>query len=190
MLLSILIPSIPERLDSLKEKFAYYESMITKYNLTGEVELLSLCDNKKRSIGQKRTDLFALAKGRYVVMTDDDLDRLTRKYFENIRAAIEKGPDVITYYQFARINDDYTFVNFGLGYENQYQNHMGVTLRPAWHCCTWKRDVVKDIKFGDSNYGEDDYFQREANKAARTEYKINDVCHIYEHDSDKTAAFL
>lgn len=190
MILSILIPSIPERLDQLKLKIEYYESMITKYNLNGAVELLSFCDNKKRSIGQKRTNLIQLAKGDYVVMTDDDADRLTRRYFENIKKAIESNCDVITYYQFARINEDFTFVDFRLRNENEYQNHIGITKRPAWHCCTWRREVVKDIKFGDSNYGEDDVFQREANKLAISEYHINDICHVYEHDSDKTAAFL
>lgn len=190
MLLSILIPSIPERLDSLKEKFAFYESMITKYNLTGEVELLSLCDNKKRSIGQKRTDLFALAKGRYVVMTDDDADKLTRKYFERIKEAIESDQDVIVYYQFARINDLYTFVDFGRNFPVQYEVPMGVTLRPAWHCCTWRRSLVKDIQFGDTNYGEDHEWAMAANALAKSEYRIAEVCHIYEHDSDKTAAFL
>lgn len=189
MKLSILIPSIPERLDQLKSVISFYESMIEKYNLTGQVELLSLCDNKKRSIGQKRTDLISLAKGEYVVMSDED-DRLTRRYFEKISAAMDTNSDVITYFQFARINDDFTFVDFRLRGENEYQNHIGITKRPAWHCCTWRRDVVKDIKFGDTNYGEDDSWQREANKLAKTAYHIADICHIYEHDSDKSAALF
>lgn len=188
MILSILIPSIPERLDSLRAIISTYESYIGRYGLTGLVEIVCLCDNKKRSIGRKRTDLISLANGKYLVMTDDDADRLTRRYFEKISAAIESDADVITYYQFARINNDFTFVDFRLRNENEYQNHLGITKRPAWHCCTWKTDVVKNIKFGDSNYGEDDVFQREANKLAKTEYHIPDVCHTYEHDSDLSAA--
>lgn len=190
ILLSILIPSIPERLDSLKAKIAEYETLIAKYNLTDKVEIVSICDNKKRSIGRKRTDLISLAQGQYVVMTDDDADRLTRRYFENINTAIATSPDVITYFQFARINEDYTFVDFGLNNPVEYQKHMGITLRPAWHCCTWKAELVKGLQFADSNYGEDDAFQRQANAAAKTEFKIPEICHIYEHDSHKTAAFL
>lgn len=189
MKLSILIPSIPERLDQLKAVIAFYESMIEKYNLTEEVELLSFCDNKKRSIGQKRTDLISLAKGKYVVMSDED-DRLTRRYFEKIMTAIESGADVITYYQFARINDDYTFVSFGLRSPSDYQVHIGITRRPAWHCCTWRRSIVSDLKFGDMNYGEDHEWAVAANEVAETEHKITDICHVYEHDSEKTAAFL
>lgn len=189
MKLSILIPSIPERLDQLKAVIAFYESMIEKHNLTGQVELLSFCDNKKRSIGQKRTDLISLAKGEYVVMSDED-DRLTRKYFERIAEAIESKCDVIVYYQFARINDLYTFVDFGRNFPVQYEVPMGVTLRPAWHCCTWRRSIVKDIKFGDTNYGEDHEWAMAANDIAKSEYRIAEVCHIYEHDSHLSAASL
>lgn len=165
-----------------------YQLLMDKYQIIGEV--ISLCDNKQRSIGQKRTDLIGLATGKYIVMTDDDKDRLTRRYFENIEKAMDSDSDVITYFQFARINEDYTFVDFGLNYPNEYQKHMGHTKRPAWHCCTWKREVVKDIKFADINYGEDDLFSRLANERAKTEFKIPHICHVYEHDSHLTAAFL
>jgi hypothetical protein len=190
ILLSILIPSIPERLTNLQVKIAEYEALIDKYGLNGKVEIVSVCDNKTRSIGQKRTDLIRLSQGRYVVMTDDDADRLTRRYFENIEEAIAHDPDVITYFQFARINDDYTFVDFGLNHPVEYQRHMGITLRPAWHCCTWRREIVESLSFANTNYGEDHDFALAANALATEEYKIHDICHVYEHDSDKTAAFL
>lgn len=189
MKLSILIPSIPQRLDQLKATLAFYESMITRYNLNGEVELLSICDNKMRSIGRKRSDLIAMSQGDYVVISDDD-DRLTRKYFERIKEAMESWSDVIVYYQFARINDLYTFVDFGRNFQVEHEVSMGVTKRPAWHCCTWRRSLVKDILFGDTNYGEDHEWAMAANALAKSEYRIAEVCHIYEHDSDKTAAFL
>lgn len=188
--LSILIPSIPERLMNLHGLITVYESYIEKYNLNGVVELLSICDNKKRSIGRKRSDLVTLAEGRYWVMTDDDSDYLTEKYFEHIKSRIDLNVDVITYKQFARINAEYTFVDFGLKRPIQDFVNMGVTQRPAWHCCTWKRELVKDIKFGDSNYGEDHEFAIVANELAQTESHINEVCHVYQHDSLKTAAFL
>lgn len=189
MKLSILIPSIQQRLYQLKETLAFYESMIEKYNLSGEVEILSICDNKMRSIGRKRSDLISMAQGEYIVISDDD-DRLTRKYFERIVQAIQSDSDVIVYYQFARINDLYTFVDFGRNFPVDYEVHLGVTKRPAWHCCTWRRSLVQDIKFGDTNYGEDHKWAMEANARAKSEYRIAEVCHIYEHDSHLTAAFL
>jgi hypothetical protein len=97
---------------------------------------------------------------------------------------------VIVYYQFARINDLYTFVDFGRNFPVEYEVHLGITKRPAWHCCTWRRSIVKDLKFGDMNYGEDHEWAMAANGNAISEYRISEVCHIYEHDSEKTAAFL
>lgn len=188
MKLSILIPSIPQRLPQLIDTIARYESLIEKYGLQGQVELLSFCDNKQRSIGKKRSDLIAMSQGEYIVISDDD-DKLTRRYFELIMGAIESGCDVITYNQLARINDQYSFVEFKLGHPVGSFVNMGITQRPAWHCCTWKRSIVADIKFGDINWGEDHEFAMKANELAKTEFYIPEICHIYEHDSEKTAAF-
>lgn len=189
MKLSILIPSIPQRLPQLIDTIARYESLIEKYGLQGQVELLSFCDNKQRSIGKKRSDLIAMSQGEYIVISDDD-DKLTRKYFELIMGVIDQGPDVITYHQFARINNEYTFVDFKLQNPVGDFVHMGITQRPAWHCCTWKREVVKDIQFPHINYGEDHHWAMAANERAKKEIHISEICHVYEHDSDKTAAFL
>lgn len=185
--LSILIPAIPERMNKLSATLHWYNEHIEKYNLKEQVELLSIIDNKKRSIGRKRSDLIAIAQGEYVAMSDDD-DYFTEAYFENIESAINEGQDVITYWQYARINKLHTFVSFGLRNDNQPEMNRGITCRPAWHCCTWKRDLIKDIMFGDSNYGEDDKFATEANVIAKTEKFIDQVCHVYQHDSNLTAA--
>jgi hypothetical protein len=190
MMLSILIPSIPERLDKLKELIAIYEGYIVIYGLKGQVEILALVDNKERSIGAKCNDLIAIAQGDYIVRSDDD-DRLTQVYFRRIKEACDKGVDVITYIQDARINEDRTTVVFGLKSENQDFQHNGITKRPAWHCCTWRRKFLEDnsVIFDSVNYGEDQQFQEIANEFAKTSYHINEVCHVYVHDSTKTASF-
>lgn len=190
MILSILIPSIPERLNLLDNLIHRYEAYLTLYNLSEEVEIISICDNKKRSIGRKRNDLIALAQGDYIVMSDED-DLLTQIYFKLIKEAIEKRTDVITYLQDARINEYRTTVHFGLKNENQEFQTNGITLRPAWHCCTWRRKFLEDnsVIFTDINYGEDQQFQEIANEFAKTSCHINEICHVYTHDSTKTASF-
>lgn len=189
-MLSILIPSIPERLETLKDVIRMYEFFVKLYDLQDEVEIISIVDNKKRTIGNKRNDLMYLARGDYFVFTDDD-DRLTQVYFEFIKNAIKTGVDVITYKQHARINEDQTTVVFGLHHENQEFQKDGITKRPAWHCCTWKRDFISrcGAYFSDINYGEDEPFARHANERAKTSFHIDEVCHIYVHDSTKTASF-
>lgn len=189
-MLSILIPAIPERLDKLKTLIGVYEEYIKMYGLTGQVEVLAVVDNKQRSIGAKCNSLLAIADGYYVVRSDDD-DRLTQAYFKNIAYACAQNVDVITYLQEARINEDRTTVRFGLWYPNQEFQKDGITLRPAWHCCTWKREFIdiNGIWFDNLNYAEDEPFARLANERAKTSHHIPEVCHVYTHDSTQTASF-
>ena len=188
MMLSILIPSIPERLPQLASRMETYESFIKLYSLQGLIEVIAIVDNKQRTIGEKRNDLLRLANGDYIVFSDDD-DWLTQTYFKLIINGCEKRVDVITYLQSARINEDLTTVQFGLKQENQEFQKNGITIRPAWHCCTWRREKVKNILFPAINYGEDDPWAKAANEKAETSYHINEVCHVYTHDSTKTASF-
>lgn len=191
-MISILIPSIPQRIDRLKELIAKYESYISLYNL--DAEIISLIDNKRMTIGAKRNALVDLARGSYWVMSDED-DELTEVYFSQINKINEvyyegSSIDVVTYLQSARINEDQSTVKFGLKNINEELVKDGITNRPAWHCCTWRKEAVKDARFDSSlNWGEDDLFQRVANQLAKTEIHIPEICHIYAHDSHLTAAF-
>lgn len=187
-MLSILIPGIPERIDQIKWLTSLYQAYIDKYSLTDAVQILSIIDNKKVSIGAKRNNLVSLSDGKYWVMSDDD-DVLSETYFSLIWDAMVQGPDVITYLQSARINNDRSTVKFGLKNINEELVKDGITNRPAWHCCTWRKEAIKEARFANKNWGEDDLFQRVANELAQTEYHIPEICHIYEHDSHLTTAF-
>src|SRR5688572_10371466 len=105
ILLSILIPSIPERMDQLKTVVSVYQEQIDRKGMAEHVEIVSLIDNKKISIGEKRNNLISLSRGKYWVMSDDD-DSLTEHYFAFIASAMFTEADVITYLQSARINED------------------------------------------------------------------------------------
>lgn len=188
MMLSILIPCIPDRLDSLKNLFYLYGEYIKLYSLQDMVEVVAIVDNKQRTIGAKRNSLLSIAQGDYIVISDDD-DKLTQSYFKNIVNACSKGVDVITYLQSAGINGEWTTVHFGLKAENQEFNKDGITIRKAWHCCTWRRAILEGVLFADINYAEDAPFSDLANVLAKSSYHINEVCHLYEHDSTKTASF-
>lgn len=186
-MLSILIASIPQRIESLTVSIQRYELWAYKYEL--DIHVISLLDNKIMSIGEKRNLLVEISKLDYWVMTDDD-DQLQEKYFELIGSAMKQFPDVITYNQSARINEDKTIIEFGLKNENQGFVKNGITKRPAWYCCTWRKQAVKDARFDSSlNWGEDDLFSRTANHLAKTSIHIPEICHDYQHDSHLTTAF-
>lgn len=185
MSLSILIPAIPERIDAFR---ALYDKISAQIN-NRDVEIISIIDNKKRTIGQKRNDLISLASKEYLTMIDDD-DDISVSFIEEIFAVMVGNTDVITFLQDAKINNLSTVVNFRLKNENEKFVSNGITQRPAWHCCVWKTSIAKQCYFDNNlNWGEDAPFSVMANQLAQTEYFIPKVLHFYTHNSNKTAAF-
>ena len=94
ILLSILIPSIPEKLTYLARTISELERQ--SYQLP--VEILATIDNKKRSTGFKRNMLIQQAQGKYVSFVDDD-DRIELDYIETLINTINQNPsaDCITF---------------------------------------------------------------------------------------------
>ena len=183
MKLSILTPTIPSRekqLKALSEKLA---------NQIGDlpVEHLILCDNRKRSIGEKRQSLIDIANGEYIAFCDDD-DNVWDNYVAELLKAIETKADVITFNQKAIYNGLESKVHFGIKNQDGQFNPGGITLRGPWHVCAWNRQKVKGCVFGFSNYGEDLVWSQQARKRIKTGHHINKILHTYIHDAATTAA--
>lgn len=185
--LTILIPSIPERSENLN----YLIGEIDYQDTNNEVEVIVLIDNMKRSIGKKRTDLLGLAQGKYVVMIDDD-DHIADDFVPTVLEAIKENKDVITYKQLSSINGETFTVTFGIKNQNEAAHKVeGIFAdikRKAWHCCVWKREIIKGCYFTDTNYGEDAIFSDTATANAITETHIDKVMHFYNYSSEKTRA--
>lgn len=185
--LTILIPSIPERIEHL----TYLLGEIYSQDEKQQCEVIVLMDNCKRSIGKKRTDLLQLAQGKYLTMLDDD-DDIAEDFIPVILEAIKDNSDVITFKQDASINGEPFTVSFGLKNENEEAHKEGEVFaditRKAWHCCVWKREVVKGCFFSDTNYGEDAIFSDNACKNAISETHIDKVMHFYNFNSETTRA--
>lgn len=185
--LTILIPSIPERFEQLQ----YLLGEIALQDVNNEVEVIVLMDNMKRSIGAKRTNLLDLAQGRYLTMIDDD-DDIAEDYIPTVLEAIKENKDVITYKQLSSINGESFTVTFGIKNQNEAAHKVeGVFAdikRKAWHCCVWKREIVKGCFFTDTNYGEDAIFSDTATANAITETHIDKIMHYYNYSSENTRA--
>jgi len=94
--LSILIPSIPERADTLKSLIAKLEWQIKKAEAEKSVEIICLIDNKQITIGEKRNRLKNMANGEYFCFVDDD-DDIYDEYIGAILVATLNGTDVISF---------------------------------------------------------------------------------------------
>jgi hypothetical protein len=186
-LLSILIPSIPSRIDDAKKIIDRLTAFFPE-----DVEILMLLDNKKMSIGMKRELLKNMSKGKYFMFVDDDDNIINLDVFwREFQKGAERDVDVITFKQQCRNSDGSSFiVTFGLGNEVEHNTENGRYLdckRPPFHVCAWNARF-RNIAFGDVNYAEDWVFVEKANKLATTEYFIDEVVHSYNFDPNKTEA--
>lgn len=196
MKLSILTPTIPERCYQ-SDRFEAHsetglladkiESQINQAGAAGLVEHLVFCDNRRRTIGEKRQALIDIALGEYIAFVDDD-DDISDDYVASLLEAIESAPDVITFQQRAIYNGQESTIHFRLESQDEVFNPGGITLRSAWHVCAWKREKVKKCLFLSCNYGEDKVWAIQARRMVRSEMHIPRIIHTYRHDAKTTAA--
>lgn len=190
-ILSILTPAVPSRLDQL----ATLCDEIARQIGDQPVEHLVLLDNKKRTVGEKRDALLRMARGQYVAFVDDD-DDISREYVARILSAAESRPDVITFDQWASVNNESAIINFALGNPNESFHGSASALddppiikRNAWHICAWSRRLAIMSHFPASNYGEDWSFAAPICALPNLrEVHIPEVLHFYNHSTATTEA--
>jgi len=184
VILSILTPSVPSRLEQLNALRAMLASQIGDQLA---VEHLILIDNKRRTVGEKRDNLLRIALGRYVAFVDDD-DFVSEDYINEIVARTWSNADVITFRQLATVNGQTAEIQFRLGNENQSFQPGMLVKRNAWHICAWRRELALTSHFPAWNYGEDWEFAAPLCRIAKTEEHIPKVLHYYRHDAKTTEA--
>lgn len=192
-LLSILIPSIPSRFEShLLPLWKELQRQCNNPSYVSRVEILILCDNKQRSIGSKRQALLNLAQGEYIAFMDDD-DKPNDKYIINFLYEVLPNSvksDVITFNQDVSINGEPYPLTFRFGHEVNEEPNKDGFIRPPWHVCFWRRDVVQHCTFPDSNYGEDWAWAEQANKKAKTSHHIDEFMMTYVYDENVSEATI
>lgn len=177
--LSILIPSMPSRIKHLDKLL----NILTP-QLTNEVELIVLMDNKIISLWNKRNQLLNLSHWKYVVWIDDD-DVITDDYISELLKAIEYDTDCITFDM--EISIDWWLnkkVYFSKSYE--YVNKDDCYYRkPHWLMC-YKRDIAMKEKFADITFREDTEYSERICNHINTEYNIPKTLYYYNFISTKT----
>jgi hypothetical protein len=189
--LSILTPAVPSRLAQLEMLTSELSRQIGDL----PIEHLTLIDNKRRTVGEKRDALLRAARGEYIAFVDDD-DWISEDYVSSILDAATKEPDVITFQQEATVNQTVGLICFRLGQANaQFTgivegsiNQIPTIDRAAWHVCAWRRRLAMLSSFPASNYGEDWAYAAPLNAIAKTEVHIPRVLHYYRHSSETTEA--
>ena len=192
--LSILVCGLYERMpyDHRSDHSVIWS--LERQSLDKPVELLTLYDNRKMSVGRKRSILLAAAQGEYFAYCDDD-DEVAPDYVARLLEAIgkAKGSDVICFRQDAIRGDlggRVEVCRYGLGLA--YRSGVGPDGGMWWegkpaHTMVWRTDLVQDIPFPDGDFGEDMWWVTRACGRAKTEYWIpNWTGYTYHFNPEKS----
>jgi len=170
VILSVLIPSIPERRQQLTKLLDDLYTQIRNLNRNhptlGSVEIL--VDDSKRfvegglSIGAKRDLLKQRAGGFYLCFLDDD-DQVMPNYIETLVRLCNEGQDIVTFRALVK-NDHYCGI-IDMDWNTKVNTEMsphGTTARTPWHICPVKSSIAKNVAFNlDKNHNEDwDWMER------------------------------
>jgi glycosyltransferase involved in cell wall biosynthesis len=199
IILSILIPTIPERGNMFTELFnkvhRQIEYMDTFHHTLGKIEVL--IDDSPRflegglSIGKKREALVKRAEGKYLCFLDDDED-IANNYVETLVRLCQRDADVCTFRNISKTDTYWMVVDMGLHYPNDQASPMFTVRRSPWHICPVRSYFAKLHKFEDKSYGEDYDWMRKVLEHCTTEAKSDAVIHEYRHgkhsEADKITA--
>ena len=186
-LLSILIPSLTERIDKFSILIKKINKQIEDNNLKNKVQIISHIDNRSVPLMDKRNKMMKRARGKYLVHLDDD-DDISSDYIKevcNCISNLKDSVDIISYNQKAIIGknkiifvksdlkSDFSLTPLG---NNWY-------VRYPWQWCAWRTSLVRNIFRNDSDQGpkfEDvNWLKRVMLSYPTTQKNIDKVLHIF-----------
>lgn len=191
MMLSILIPTIPQRNEMFTE--LYNEIMAQKAMVNsihpslGDIEVI--VDSRGRfletgiSIGEKRESLVRLAQGKYSAFCDDD-ESVAPNYVESLLRLCNQNPDVCTFRAIVKVVDYWGIVDMRLAYKVNDQMSPEYTIRrPPWHMCPVKTMYAKIPNFQYINDAEDFEWMSKVLTMCTTEAHTDKIIFQYRHGS-------
>jgi glycosyltransferase involved in cell wall biosynthesis len=175
--LSILIPTLPIRIDTYSALIKKLSAQIIENDLTEKVQILSFCDTKDVNVGVKRNWLLINSVGKYVNFLDDD-DDISDNYVKSLYDATFHGSDCITFLGEYHENGLVTDFSISTMHRGNW-NEKKCLYRLPNHLCPVKREIALNSMFTDKNFGEDFDYAELINKQIKTEYHIKEKLYFY-----------
>lgn len=198
--LSILMLSIPDRIESMKAAVTHLQDQATATGQGKSVEILVLLDNRSKSISEKRNDLLRISRGKYVAFLDDD-DAVSKDYMSSILKAIDENDvDCISFNQWCSLDGEPMNVEFGIGNPHgqlwrDEDGFLGNIKRPPYHMCLWRREIAQTEEFrpvygANGQSSEDIDWLLRLYPKIKTEHHIEDALHGYIYSSKTTTSLV
>lgn len=192
IILSILIPSIPERKDKLlklKDELKRQEIMMGDLDFFFETITNDSEPFLKGglSIGKKRQSLVEAANGKYLCFLDDD-ESIAPNYLETLLRMCNYGQDVVTFQALAKLQTAWGIINMKLAYKINDQFTPEHTIRrPPWHICPVRSEFAKLYEFEDINNAEDFKWFEKVLTHCTTEAHTDKILFQYNHGTHSEA---
>lgn len=158
MILSILIPSTIDRHDLLSKLLDELYKQINENDAHDNVEILTSIDNKEKTTGTKRNELYAMAIGLWSVSIDSD-DWVYPYYIKEMLIASESNCDCFGVNGIMTTNGG-NEKKWYISKDNPYfasvdQQGREIYLRYPNHITAIRSSICKQFKFPDICQGED-----------------------------------
>jgi hypothetical protein len=181
-LLSVLILTLPTRIDSYSNLIKRLNKQVLDNNLIDTVQILTFCDTKEISVGEKRNIPLNKSCGKYVCFIDDD-DVISDDYLIKLISGINSGADVVTFCGDYVENTLRTPFSISMVHRGNY-NEPNIFYRLPNHLCPVKREIALSSLFTDKNFGEDSDYAERINKQIKNEFHIQEKLYFYMYDSN------
>jgi glycosyltransferase involved in cell wall biosynthesis len=188
IILSILVPTIPEREHQCARLVTFLNQQIQKvrkgHSTLGDVEVI--IDNDKKyiyggkSVGIKRNDLVKKAQGKYLCFLDDD-DTIPSNYIETLLRMAQTDADILTFRQIFKCDFYWSVCQFYLGSTNDEATPEGTFMRSPFHVCPVKSEYAKRVEFSDKNNAEDWEWMSKVLNFVKTQENTTVILHQYNH---------
>lgn len=195
ILLSILIPTIPERHKQFTQLYNELMRQKTEFDTTHDTigELQVIINSDKRfldgglSIGKKRQALVQEAEGKYLCFCDDD-DIVSPNYIETLMRLCYQGQDICTFQALVKMQTFWGLIDMRLGYKVNDQINPDYTIRrPPWHVCPVKSVYAKMFMFPDLNNAEDFVWMEKVLSCCSSEAHTDKIIFQYNHKEESEA---
>jgi glycosyltransferase involved in cell wall biosynthesis len=195
--LSILIPSIPSRLEKftrLLDEVSRQAKWINTVHSAWPDSIEIVVDDSASylegglSIGKKRESLVQRANGEYLCFLDDD-ESIAPNYLEVLYFLCRQDKDVCTFRNISKLDHFWMIVDMSLSHtENEAGRHDQIVKRKPWHVCPVRSTFAKQFNFEDINYAEDWRWFEQVLTLCDTEAHTDAVIHQYNYNSKLSEA--